>query len=66
MNQIVEEQILQRFYESLTELIYDYLCFFREDKTTLPNIKVVEVIRRSTMDYMKHCMDMALHLDKTP
>ncbi len=66
--QTVKPEILKRFYESLTDLIYDYLCYFRTDKTTLPSTEVVHVIRNCSMEYVKHILEMAIKLnaeDKT-
>lgn len=54
--------ITKKFYEALTDLIYDYYCAHREDKTTLPDPKVVDITRKSTMDGLKWFMDTALEV----
>lgn len=61
--QKVSPQTLQRFYESLTDIIYEYLCYHRIDKASLPLTQIINVIRDRSMACVKEMMDIAIAIN---
>jgi hypothetical protein len=58
----MNEDKLKRFYDALTDLIYEYYCEHREDKATLPDTTIVDLTRKTTIDSLTFFMDTAIKI----
>ncbi len=60
--QEISKETLQKFYDSLTDVIYEYLMYNSTIKGNLPLIEIVKVIRDRSMCFIKEIMDIAVSI----
>lgn len=59
----VSERTLKVFYNALSDVVYEYLNAHHFNDLVIPNQMVVDIIRVSTMEYMKRILDRVIQLD---
>lgn len=58
--QEISQETLQKFYDSITDVIYEYLINNSIDKKSLPMIEIVKAIRNSSICFVKELMDIVI------
>ena len=58
----ISEKVLRNFNESLIDLISEYYCKEKANKSSLLDTKIVDLTKKATMDHLKFFMDIALSI----
>lgn len=59
----ISQETLKVFYNALTDVVYEYLNAHNFNDLVISNQMVVDIIRVSTMEYMKRILDRVIQLD---
>lgn len=59
----VSEKTLKVFYNALTDVVYEYLNAHHFNDLVIPNQIIVDILRSSTMEYMKRILDRVIQMD---